>query len=548
MDSLDWLVTMALEVGPEGRFVLPIVGALVGLAGFGVMFALVSQRLAWRLPDLVRALRGAFHAAEVGQRVIVLGRIRAPGGASIASFERADRRAVVSSVHERVAGRLACVATRTAPRLELATREGALPLEGLLDVRRTRASRKARNLDERAAARAREPAKLRAADLHDGQWVLASGLVGRVVREGLREQAGVRGLSGASEPIVLTALRPELPRRTIPVALVGAIVVAALVTPLPWGANRPLFETDNRLAWCVLTAVRLLAPTRAGVIGAMPDSGIDLAQREWALLAARERGDCAAQARILADSRRDEEALAVIEHCAGLTASPLARTLFRETGQPQRALAVADASLTPRERSALQLEAGQVMQYYAESWLDAASARPPDGELACGAACLLAIRGLGQNALESVDERLPLRRGGLDCGSPEIGTILGELGLVCGAFTAADGVRAVRLVPRSYTELRPLSEVEARLHVVRVLLEAGGETTQAAQVRERQRRILGVLSTDGGRRGELFLRYQPPPVVPEVGCSPPMFDENGLVVGAVELGDGLLWPPGFVTD
>ncbi len=545
MDSLDldWLVTMALEVGPDGRFVLPGVGAVVGLLAFGGVFLLVSQRIAWRLGDLVRAIRGSFHAAEVGQAVTVLGRLRAPGSASIASFERSDRRAVVSSLHERRAGALACVATRSAPRLELVTREGAIPLEGLLDVRRTRASRRARNVDDRAAARASAPTALRAADLRDGQWVLASGIVRRVLREGLREQAGVSGLSGASTPIVLTALRPELPRWTIPIALVGALVFGALLTPIPWGQGRALIQIEHRAAWCVMTAAQLLGPTRSWVVASIGHSPNDGSQREWALLAARERGDCAEEAALLAAFRRDEEALAVIEGCRSALDPRLTRTLLREAGHPQRAIAVVDANLTASESGAMQLEAGHVTHYYAESWLDAGSARPPDGELACGARCLLAIRDLGETALESVDAMLPLRRGGLDCGSPEIGAILGELGLVCGRFSAADGVRALRLSPRSLDGLRPLSEIEARLHVARVLFEAGGETVAATQVRERQRRILAVLSTEGGRRAEVFLRYQPSARPPEVGCSPPMFDENGVPEGMVELGDALLAPP-----
>jgi hypothetical protein len=124
MDPTRWLdacVTWALELGPDGRLVLPVLGAVLGLVGVALAWTLLSQRTAWHLRELIAALRTAMHAEEEGARVVLVGRLRAPGGETIASFEREDRRAVVSSVHQQIGKVLDHVATRATPGLVLET-------------------------------------------------------------------------------------------------------------------------------------------------------------------------------------------------------------------------------------------------------------------------------------------------------------------------------------------------------------------------------------------------------------------------------------------
>jgi hypothetical protein len=196
---------------------------VLGLVGVALAWTLLSQRTAWHLRELIAALRTAMHAEEEGARVVLVGRLRAPGGETIASFEREDRRAVVSSVHQQIGKVLDHVATRATPGLVLETHQGPIPIAGFIDVRRTRASKRAKNVDARTQARATDASALRAIDVNDGQWVLAEGLVTRVTREGLREQAAVRGLAGVERtPVVLTALRPEVPPWTFRIGAIGA--------------------------------------------------------------------------------------------------------------------------------------------------------------------------------------------------------------------------------------------------------------------------------------------------------------------------------------
>jgi hypothetical protein len=506
---LEALVTFALSLGPSGRFALPVVGAAIGLVVFVGAWVLLSQRTAWSARELWRALRTRMHATEVGERAWIVGRLRAPGRETIASFERSDRRAVVSSLHERVGRSPKCLATRTAPGLAIETRDGLVPIEGLIDVRRTRATRKARNVDDRSRGRASKPTTLRAADVLEGQWVLAHGTVARIAREGLREQAGVLGLSGGSEvhttqsssAIVLTALRPEVPRGTLAMALLGATSIALVVSPLPWPYGRSLVTITAREPRLVMHAVRLLSPTREVALRELTVSPRSEIEVEWSYLASLELGDCEPVVRVAFFENHDELA---IEHLQrpGCTVDPRTQLiLLRESGHAVSANAFASrAGLSSRERSAIASEAGMAIE--TPPWGDEGRFEGASGEIVCDLFCLEAIRGRGEQALDVAEARSAVRtQRTFDCTRSETRQLLWELGLHCGEFDAAEGLHAVRNHGRS-SGIVPLSHVEARLHVMRVLLENGGDVTGASQVAARQRRILATLSTDGGRRAE----------------------------------------------
>ncbi len=531
MPLLDELLTSALTLGPHGRFVLPILGTLVGLTAFAVGWILVGQRVAWSARELARGLRTQIHTAELGERVWIVGRLRAPGKQTIASFARSEQRVVVSSLHERVGKSAECIATRTAPGLAIETRSGLVPITGLVDVRRTRATRVAANVDARSLERAGDVSSLRAADVIEGQWVLAHGSVERVARERLRESAAVLGLSGGSEmhpdaasrAIVLTALRPEVPAWTGTVAVLGALALALVLTPIPWPGGRALFQPTMREVRVLVRAVRLLGPTRSETLAtAFVDSSEDLREREWATLAAIERGDCRQARWLLWLARRDEEALAQI-HARGCTSAAEELQLLRETGRAEEAYALMyDVVLTERERRALTAEAGYA-RIVGEVTTDAGRLAPAEGDLVCDAFCLDTIRGHGDAAFDLAAEASPARRDrALDCSSEEVRRLLWEIGLVCGQFTPAEGREAVRLAPRSM-ELRPLSAVEARLHVIRTVLLNAGAEDEALVIEGRQRRLLAILATEHGARAEEVWTVGAPipePFDPRAGCMP----------------------------
>lgn len=531
MSLVDDFLTFALALGPQGRFVLPVGGAMFGLFACALGWALVSQRLAWKTRELASALRTRLHATEVGDAVWIVGRVRAPGGQTVSSFTKSDQHAVVSSLYDDVEGRLECVATRAVEGLVLETAAGPVPIAGLLDVRRTRASAPARNVDERSRRRAVGDRGLRAADLLEGQWVLAHGDVGRVTREGLREQAGVLGLRGGdgAPAVVLTALRPELPRWTLPVALVGATVLALILTPLPWPGGRPLFEPQMPIARRIVRAVRVLGPTR-GVSLAIefPQTNVDRHEREWAAMAAAERGDCASAALVYWTLRRDEVALALIEQPGCGIAAEIHLQLLRETGRAAEAYALAlTMPLTSRELAALAEEAGQ-RQSDTLTFRDGQRFFPlrTPNDVACDAACLDRIRGHDRDALEIVTTHAPARTS-LACGSPDVIDVLDQLGHECTTLGPEGALDAVRLAPRS-RELVPLTRVEARLQVMRMLLVRGGDLEGARAIEERQRRLLAVLATDGGVRAEDVWMQDDTPIAfdREVEhCIPPLCGE-----------------------
>ncbi|MBN8612340.1 MAG: hypothetical protein J0L92_17220 [Deltaproteobacteria bacterium] len=506
---LEALVTFALGLGPSGRFALPVLGAAIGLVLFMGAWVLLSQRTAWSARELWRAIRTRMHATEVGERTWIVGRVRAPGRETIASFERSDRRAVVSSLHERVGTSPKCLATRTAPGLTIETRDGLVPLEGLIDVRRTRATRKARNVDDRSRARAISPTALRAADVLEGQWVLAHGTVARIAREGLREQAGVLGLSGGSEvhatestgAIVLTALRPEVPRGTLAIALLGATSIALLVSPLPWPNGRSLVTITAREPRLAMHGVRLLSPTREMALRELTVSPRSEVEVRWSHLAGLELGDCEPVVLAAYAEHHDEVAIERLQRPGCAIDARTQLILLRDSGHAVSANAFASrAGLSARERSAIASEAGMVIE--TPPWGDEGRFDPASGEIVCELFCLEAIRGRGEQALDVVEARSAARmQRTFDCTRSETRQLLSELGLRCGEFDAAQGLHAVRHHGRSST-LEPLSHIEARLHVMRVLLENGGDLTGASQLAARQRRILATLSTDGGRSAE----------------------------------------------
>lgn len=529
MDPTRWLdacVTWALELGPDGRFVLPVLGASVGLVGFVVVWGLLSQRTAWRLRELLAALRTVMHAEEEGERVVLVGRLRAPGGETIASFEREDRRAVVSSIHQRVGRVLDHVATRATEGLVLETRGGPVPIAGFIDVRRTRATKKAKNVDARSLARATDARELHAVDVSDGQWVLAEGIVTRVTREGLREQAGVRGLAGVERaPVVLTALRPEVPPWTFRIGAIGALTACLLATPLPWPWTPSLVEVTNRAAWDVLTTARLLGPTREAALESFVESHHDPRIREWHALASLERGQCDVAVALFAALRRDEDALALLDR-PGCTIDPtIELQLVRESGYPQRAWrASARVAMSELQREMIRAEAGEdVRPPASRDWMSTASA------ITCEHPCREAIAGQGERAYELVQSLQSARAEPLSACRGEALLFLAELGLQCGRFTPEEGVEALRLAPRPRV-IEPLSRVEARLHVHRLLLESASELEEARAVEARQRRILAILSTPGGVRAEALWALPPQPTRPAcVGfeCSP-LYDPESL--------------------
>ena len=522
MDPTRWLdagVTWALELGPDGRFVLPVLGAVGGLFAVALAWILLAQRTAWRARELVRALRATVHATEEGERVVVLGRLRAPGGETIASFEREDRRAVVSSIHQRVGRGLDHVATRATPGLVLETREGPIPIAGHIDVRRTRATKKAKNVDAGSLARAVDPASLRAVDVTNGQWVLAEGLVARITREGLREQAGVRGLGGAERaPVVLTALRPEVPPWTFRLGALGALVACVLATPLPWPWAPSFVPVTDRAVWDVITTVRLLGPTREAALEHIVEGTPDAQVRAWRAVAQLERGHCDVAIALLHGMRRDEEAIALLDRPDCPLDPAIALQLLRESGEVLRAQAAAPrAALTDAQRAAIAAEAGAV--------IPAGTARLGNtSALACDGNCVTAISGAGDRAFDLVMARQPARgEAPVPCGHRETVTILQELGLDCSGFSPERGLEALRVAPRPRV-VEPLSRIEARLHVHRWILDHAGEHEAARAVEARQRRLLAVLSTPGGAHAEALLSPIARVEVRGSGCMSPLHD------------------------
>jgi hypothetical protein len=501
---LDALVTWCLSLGPSAQYALPVAGATVGLLGAALSWGLVWQRAPWRAREIFRARRTRLHGIDAGARVSLVGRVRVSGKRTVPSFGRADRAVAVSSLAGRVGSASEPIATRAADGLAIETREGLVPIVGAIDVRRTRGGARARNLDADAQARALGATNLRATDLVEGQWVLAEGVVAHVAREGLREQGAVRGLRGASEPVALTALWPEVPRWTWAVATLGALALALLVTPLPWatpGLHRVSRDgASRRGAWEVLTAARLLGPTREATLRQIADSPLDPAQRRRFAVAQTELGNCGVAVVAFAALRQDEEALALLDAGECRVAPALRLQLFRESGFASRALGVSsELDLYERIRRALSDEAGGEQRYAegpAEPPLDA----PRADDLVCDPGCLEAIRGAGEGALEIVEARMPGRRTGCQS-SLGAQDLLLELGLECGRFTPEEGATAVRRAPRPVTVL-PLSHVEARLHVMRALLRAAGDEDGARVMEARQRRILATLATPQGARAE----------------------------------------------
>jgi hypothetical protein len=438
------------------------------------------------------------HGEEEGARVVLVGRLRAPGGETIASFEREDRRAVVSSIHQRVGRVLDHVATRATEGLVLETRQGPIPIAGHIDVRRTRATKKAKNVDARSLARATDPSALHAVDVTDGQWVLAEGIVTRVTREGLREQAGVRGLAGVERaPVVLTALRPEVPPWTFRIGAIGALTACLLATPLPWPWTPSLVQVTNRAAWDVLTTARLLGPTREAALESFVESRQEPQIREWRALAELERGHCDVAVALWMALRRDEEVLALLDRPGCSVQPAIELQVARESGDPQRArIAGARVAMSELHREVLRAEAGDTVPPPASlSW------GSMGGAITCDRPCRVAIAGAGEDAYELVQRRQSARAEPLSACRGEALVFLAELGLTCGHFSAEQGVEALRLAPRPRV-MEPLSRVEARLHVHRLLLEGAGEQGAARLVEARQRRILAVLSTPGGARAE----------------------------------------------
>jgi hypothetical protein len=123
------------------------------------------------------------------------------------------------------------------------------------------------------------------------------------------------------------------------------------------------------------------------------------------------------------------------------------------------------------------------------------------GAITCERPCREAIAGQGDRAYELVQSLQPARAEPLSACRGEAIVFLAELGLACGRFTPERGVEALRLAPRARV-MEPLSRVEARLHVHRLLLEGAAEHEAARAVEARQRRILALLSTPGGARAE----------------------------------------------
>ena len=376
-DVLDACVTWAISLGPSARYVLPVAGAAMGLVLVALGWFVASQRTAWRARELFAATRMRVSTEEPGKRVALLGRLRVPGGRGVPSFARPDRDVVVSSLEGRVDGARQPLATRAAEGLALETRDGLVPLEGVIDVRRTRGAARADNVDARTRARAFGATSLRASDLREGQWVLAAGLVGHIGREALREQGAVRGLSGAGAPIELVPLRPEVPRWMLTASVIGAIALSLAMTPLPWPIPA-LMPLRRGPASDVLLTARLLGPTREATLRAMADSRVDPTERRWFAMARQELGDCATAILVFAAIRRDEEALALLdrEDCA---VEPLLRMqLLRESGLAARALEASQVLvLNDRQRRALADEAGLASED--EGLLRAAALEPPPG-------------------------------------------------------------------------------------------------------------------------------------------------------------------------
>lgn len=535
LDWFDALVTWCLSLGPDGRHVLPLAGALVGSMAVAASWVVLAQRTPWRARQLVAALRSRLHTSEAGMQVSLVGRLRVPGKETVPSFIRAGRGVAVSSLlagHER---RVEAIITRAAVGLAIETRDGLVPIEGAIDIQRARGAVAARNVDAGVRARVPSASRLRATDLVDGQWVLAEGTVTHVSREGLREQGAVRGLTAGSGRVVLTALRPEVPPWTFTLAALGSLAIALLASPLPWPIPA-LLPVTSRPAWDLLTAARLLGPTRASTIARFSDSGLDPVARRWFAMANDEMGNCGPAVVAFAALRDDEAAIGVMDRHACDVEPALRVQLLRESGFAERALAASIGVPMPdRERRALDDEAGGET-HYRSAPAEAPRAAPRDDDLVCDPACLEAIRGAGERALEIVEARMPARAGGASlearvaCSSSfDHQELLAELSLECGRFEPEDGVEAVRRAARPRVN-EPLSRVEARLHVIRILLERGGDLEGARAVEARQRRILAILATPHGARAEArWLEPAAPTALgsidrprwrPQDGCNP----------------------------
>jgi hypothetical protein len=270
-----------------------------------------------------------------------------------------------------------------------------------------------------------------------------------------------------------------------------------LATPLPWPWTPSLVEVTNRAAWDVLTTARLLGPTREAALESFVESHHEAQIREWRALAALERGQCDVAVALLAALRRDEDALALLDR-PGCTVDPtIELQLARESGYPQRAQRAGHhVALSPLQRAMLRAEAGEPVPPPAS--LDWGSTT---GALTCEHPCRELIAGQGERAYELVQSLQSARAEPLSACRGEALGFLAELGLQCGRFTPEEGVQALRLSPRGRV-IEPLSRVEARLHVHRLLLESAGEHEAARAVEARQRRLLALLATPGAARAE----------------------------------------------
>ncbi len=295
-DLLSW----ALSLGPVGAWLLPVAGLALGLLAVGGGYFVAAQRLRRRARDLLVRAKRHVPRGEEGKRVVLVGRLRVAGADAVPSF--ADGRAVaVSSVSTSQGSVTSVVETRSAPTLALETTEGLVPIEGVIEVDRTRAGRRVRSEEPRSyppeLARA-----LRVTDVCAGERVMVEGRLGRVAREGLREPGAVLGVSSETlrfgqVPVRITALRIEAPRALVPMALAGAIGCALCLTPLSLDVSlwslagvRP----DYDVSWQLRAAARLLGPTRTSAldeVAVMPALAGSL-ELGWVRAALQEQGRC----------------------------------------------------------------------------------------------------------------------------------------------------------------------------------------------------------------------------------------------------------------
>jgi hypothetical protein len=315
-DLLASLIDWALSLGASGRHVLPLLGLALGALLLGGGHFWWHQRLRRHGRDLAESARRRIPRSEEGRRVVLVGRLRVAGSESVPSFVDGARVAV-SSLFRAEGRALAVLDTRRATGLSLETEDGLVPIHGTVHVERTVAPRPLAGSDSRCGL-----------DVAAGELVMVEGLLGRVQREGLREQGALLGLSSESDdfghvPIRMTALRLELPRALPRAILAGALLGAVVLTPWPIGLPSRLVVqpdpmTHPQLAeagWRATVLVRLLAPTRTATLERLRSPAGDWTNEDvrWALASARELGDCAGERRILVAVGRPIEVATCVE-------------------------------------------------------------------------------------------------------------------------------------------------------------------------------------------------------------------------------------------